>query len=668
MLSLSPNFSPADVLRRLRALELPHLALLESLGPVTPYGRYTFLSAAPTQIQDHLPERPAGNGFFPAYLGGLHYEAASEFGLSTHAPQAGANWWGYYPSGLVWDREAGTLALVGEAHLDWDAVLSAEPAAVEPLRLGELSADDLDYVAGVEAIQELIRAGEVYQVNLSRGVSADAAGDPLEAYLRLRELNPSPFMAYLETADSVVVSNSPERLADWNVEQDRISARPIAGTRRRGDTPAEDAALEAELRSSPKEQAEHTMLVDLVRHDLGRVAAAGTVRVPDLMLVERYSHVMHLVSEVLAEPMKGLTVHELLAATFPGGTITGAPKERVMEAIHALEPYPRRWYTGAVGRICGSGADFNILIRTADFQRMVTPPLADARPSPGRRGEKISPLTDAGPSSENGGQRHWRVTVRAGGGSVIDSDPAAEAEETVHKAQALLNVLAGWPGRPAQPPALPVPGQDWRPPATPTQTPLRVLLLDNRDSFTHNLRHDLLALGAAVEVRSQDEDAADLLALGPDAVLVGPGPGTPQTSGCTLALTRLALERRIPLLGVCLGHQALGEVLGGRVVRGQPVHGRPEAMQHTGAGLWAGIPQRAEFGRYHSLVVEGLDDALVTARSGSVHGQGGVVQALEVPETPAWAVQFHPESVLSPWGRVLLGNWLALCAAASQPE
>ncbi|GHG08213.1 aminodeoxychorismate components I/II [Deinococcus piscis] len=634
-----PPLSPAEVLLRARSLGWPHLALLESAGPLTAYGRYSFLSAAPVRTQSELPERPGGGGMFPAWLGGLHYEAAQSFGLSTHPPQESGGWWGWYPSGLVWDREAGTLAVVGEPHLDWSALLGNEPAALEPLRLGQLSADDLDYVAGVRAIQELIRAGEVYQVNLSRGVCAEAMGDPLDAYLRLRELNPSPFMAYLETVDSTVVSCSPERLVYWDAAGARgrgqISARPIAGTRRRGDTPAEDAALEAELRASPKERAEHTMLVDLVRHDLGRVAAPGTVRVPDLMLVERYSHVMHLVSEVVAGPVEGLTVRGLLAANFPGGTITGAPKERVMDAIAALEPGPRRWYTGSVGRICGAGADFSILIRTADFRR------------------------------EGAG---WSVTVRAGGGSVIDSDPAAEAEETVHKAQALLNVLAGVPGRPAQPPAPPVHGQDWRPPAAPTQTPLRVLLLDNRDSFTHNLRHDLLALGAAVEVRSQDEDAADLLALRPDAVLVGPGPGTPQTSGCTLDLTRQCLEQRVPLLGVCLGHQALGEVLGGRVVRGQPVHGRPEAMTHTGTGLWAGIPQGAEFGRYHSLVVEGLDEVLITARSGSVNGQGGVVQALDVPGAPAWAVQFHPESVLSPYGRVLLGNWLALSAAASQPE
>ena len=192
-----------------------------------------------------------------------------------------------------------------------------------------------------------------------------------------------------------------------------------AGTRRRGDTPAEDAAFEAELRDSPKEVAEHTMLVDLVRHDLGRVAAPGSVTVPDLMLVERYSHVMHLVSEVQARARTGVTLRDVLAATFPGGTITGAPKERVMEVTRDLEPGPRGWYTGGLGLVSGPLVDVNILIRTAAFTR-----------------------TDSG----------WTVEVRAGGGTVIDADPTREAQETVHKAQALLSVLAGVPGRPAQPP------------------------------------------------------------------------------------------------------------------------------------------------------------------------------------------------------------------------
>jgi anthranilate synthase len=513
--------------------------------------------------------------------------------------------------------------------VDWAAVLAHAPASVPALHVGPFGADDVAYPDGVRAVQELIRAGEVYQVNLSRGVRAAAAGDPLAAYLRLRDVNPSPFMAFLDTGNETVVSCSPERLVLW--QGDRVSARPIAGTRRRGDTPAEDAALEAELRASPKEQAEHTMLVDLVRHDLGAVAAAGTVSVPDLMLVERYSHVMHLVSEVTATARPGLCLRDVLAATFPGGTITGAPKPRVMQAIRALEPGPRGWYTGGVGIVSGARVDLNILIRTAAFVRDT---------------EQLE------------GEDGWTVTVRAGGGTVIDADADAEARETVHKAQALLGVLADVPGRAAQAPAPPTKGRAWQAPTVSAAVGagLRVLLLDNRDSFTWNLAHDLRALGAQVNVHSQDEQPETLLATRPDAVLIGPGPGTPGSSGCTLALTRLCLERQIPLLGVCLGHQALGQVLGGKVERAAPVHGRPEAVQHAETGLFAGIPDGAEFGRYHSLVVRDLAPQLVTARS----ADSSEIMALQTLNSPAWGVQFHPESILSPFGRVLLGNWLRM--------
>lgn len=621
MTLLPSHPSPADVVLRLRAAHAPGVALLESLGPAVPYGRYSFLSAWPTRAQSTLPERPAGPAVFPAWLGGLKYEAARDFELDAHPAHGEAAWWGFYPSGLVWDREAGTLEVVGAPHVDWPALLALEPTLPPTLSVGDFGADDVDYPAGVRAIQELIRAGEVYQVNLSRGVRAQAQGDPLAAYLRLRALNPSPFMAFLDMGPEVVVSCSPERLVDWAGGE--VSARPIAGTRRRGQTPAEDAALEAELRASPKEVSEHLMLVDLVRHDLGRVAAGG-VHVPELMLVERYSHVMHLVSEVRGQAADGVTLRDVLAATFPGGTITGAPKARVMTAIREHEPGPRGWYTGSVGMIGGARVDLNILIRTAAFTRLA------------------------------GG---WEVEVRAGGGTVIDSEPAHEASETVHKAQALLSALAGAPGRAPQPPAPPTPGRVWTPPPA-SQAPgagLRVHLLDNRDSFTWNLVHDLRALGAAVTVFSQDSEVTEILHGHPDAVLTGPGPGTPDTGGPTLALTRECLRRGLPLLGVCLGHQALGQVLGGRVERAEPVHGRPEAVGHGGDGLFEGVPPGAAFGRYHSLVVRGLPPEYITAR-----GAGGEVMALAVPGKPAWGVQFHPESVLSPAGRVLLGNWLRL--------
>ncbi|MEF2278193.1 chorismate-binding protein [Deinococcus sp. YIM 134068] len=647
---LAPGLSPADVLLRLRAANAPGVVLLESLGPVVPHGRLSFLSAWPVRVQSEVPERPAGDGLFPAWLGGLKYEAARAFGLVTHEPEGEPGWWGLYPSGLVWDRGAGTLEVVGEVgHADWAAVLALDPAPLPTLEVGPFGADDVDYPAGVRAVQELIRAGEVYQVNLSRGMRATAAGDPLAAYLRLREVNPSPFMAFADMGAEVVVSCSPERLVLW--AGDQVSARPIAGTRRRGDTPEEDAALEAELRASPKEVAEHTMLVDLVRHDLGRVSAAGTVRVPDLGLVERYSHVMHLVSEVTGGARAGLTVREVLAATFPGGTITGAPKERVMRVIRDLEPRPRGWYTGGVGIVSGGRVDVNILIRTAEFSGQL-PAASDQQGT-----QADADASPAGGWRLATGSSPWTVTVRAGGGTVIDADPAREARETVHKAQALLNVLAGVPGRAAQPPAPPVPGREWSPPPASPAPGLRVLLLDNHDSFTMNLAHDLLALGARVDVRSPLETVEMLLASQPDAVLVGPGPGTPDTSGCTLELTRACLTGGVPLLGVCLGHQALGQVLGGRVERAEPVHGRPEAVRHGGQGLFAGVPDGAAFGRYHSLVVRGLPEEYVTA-----HSAGGEVMALEVPGRLAWGVQFHPESVLSPAGRTLLGNWLRLSA------
>jgi anthranilate synthase len=633
------RLSPDQALLRLRARGVPGLVLLESLGPLTDQSGLTLLSAAPVQVRHDLPERPGGDGLFPAWIGGLKYEAARDWGLPTHPPQGEAQHWGWYPSGLVWDRRAGTLELLGDPHLDWPALLS-EPQAqraqvlAPELQVGPFSQGDLDYPAGVLAVQRSILAGEVYQVNLSRGVSAQASGSPALAYLRLRRDNPSPYMAYAELGSSepgsselgseVIVSCSPERLVRW--QGDTVSARPIAGTRARGATSAHDALLEHELRTDPKEQAEHLMLTDLIRHDLGWLSRPGTVHVPEYRSVERYSRVMHLVSEVQGQVLPGLSTAQVVQATFPGGTITGAPKRRVMQEITALEPGPRGWYTGSFGLLSGAKVELNILIRTATFTAT--------------------------------GRDTWSVTVRAGAGVVMDSDPRRETRETELKAQALLEVLSGQRERPAGAPGV-SPGTPWSPPAVhPNPAPaLKVLLLDNFDSFTQNLAHDLAAHGAEVFLRPNTSPLPDLLALRPDAVLVGPGPGTPQSSGVTLPLTRACLELSVPLLGVCLGHQALGEALGGRVVRAHSaLHGVPEAVQHSGRGLFAGVPQGAVFTRYHSLILEGLPpEVRVTATS-----RAGEVMALEAAGAAAWGVQFHPESLLSEYGRTLLGNWLRL--------
>ena len=644
--------------------------MLESLGQITAQSRLTLLSADPVQVQHTLPQRPAGPALFPAWIGGLKYEAAREWGLPTHPPQGKSRHdhtqhWGWYPSGLVWDREAGTLKVVGAAHLDWARLLSGPCPELPQLQVGPFSPDDLDYPAGVRAVQQNILAGEVYQVNLSRGVTASASGQPLAAYLRLRLDNPSPYMVYAELActelknehleNEVIVSCSPERLVRW--QGDTVSARPIAGTRARGDTPAQDAALEADLLQDPKEAAEHLMLTDLLRHDLGWLSCPGSVHVPEYRSVERYSHVMHLVSEVQGRALPELDTAQLLRATFPGGTITGAPKARVMQEIAALEPQPRGWYTGSFGLLSGAKAELNILIRTAVFQ------------------QKRSDQTQ-----ETG----WTVSVRAGAGVVMASDPLRETRETALKAQALLEVLSGLPSgerrerlRQAQ---SVTPGLPWSPPpltrqplarqAAPSRPPLRVLLLDTHDSFTQNLAHDLAAHGAAVLLRPNTAPLPELLALRPDAVLTGPGPGTPQTSGVTLPLTRACLELGWPLLGVCLGHQALGEALGGQVVRAaRALHGMPEQVRHSGQGLFAGVPQGAVFTRYHSLILDSSSLSVLPSHvQVTATSRGGEIMAIRAAHAPAWGVQFHPESLLSAHGRTLLGNWLELAGQIQERQ
>jgi anthranilate synthase component 1 len=254
--------------------------------------------------------------------------------------------------------------------------------------------------------KEHIAAGDIFQVVLSQRFSRHTSAHPFAVYRALRMLNPSPYMFYFNFAplDLQVIGASPEMHV--RLEDGVASVRPIAGTRRRGSTPAEDAALAAELLADPKERAEHVMLVDLGRNDIGRVCEYGSVHVSDLMTIERYSHVMHIVSHVEGRIRPGLDAYDLMRATFPAGTVSGAPKVRAMEIIEALEGQRRGLYAGAVGYFSYDGSmDTCIAIRTMVMQ-----------------GD--------------------RVYVQAGGGIVADSDPAAEYQETVNKASALLVAVA----------------------------------------------------------------------------------------------------------------------------------------------------------------------------------------------------------------------------------
>ena len=251
--------------------------------------------------------------------------------------------------------------------------------------------------------KEYIMSGDVVQVVLSQRFERQSAVDPFHVYRALRVINPSPYMYFIDTGDAKLVGSSPEILV--RLEGRKIILRPIAGTRRRGETEEEDAALEAELREDPKEKAEHIMLVDLGRNDVGRVAETGSVKVTEMMNVERYSHVMHLVSNVEGSLKSGLDAFDVLRSCFPAGTVTGAPKVRAMEIIEELEPTKRGPYAGAVGYFGYSGnMDTCITIRTLVI-----------------KGNK--------------------VYVQAGAGIVADSIPQREHTETLNKAMGMMRAV-----------------------------------------------------------------------------------------------------------------------------------------------------------------------------------------------------------------------------------
>ncbi len=261
-----------------------------------------------------------------------------------------------------------------------------------------------DFEAAVQRAIEYIEAGDAFQIVPSIRFETTFDGDVFAVYRALRLVNPSPFMFLVRSGDVAVVGSSPELMS--RVRDGKAYSRPIAGTRPRGSTEEEDIAFERELLADPKERAEHVMLIDLARNDLGRVCRFGTVEVDDLMVIERYSHVMHIVSGVSGELRDGLGPVDVLRATFPHGTVSGAPKVRAMEIIDELEPTARGPYAGAVGYVDFSGnLDTAIALRTCVSR----------------------------------GGTAW---VQAGAGVVVDSDPASEYDECVNKAKAVLHAIA----------------------------------------------------------------------------------------------------------------------------------------------------------------------------------------------------------------------------------
>ena len=397
-----------------------------------------------------------------------------------------------------------------------------------------------------------ITEGDLMQVVLSQRMSKPFAASPLALYRSLRSLNPSPYMFYFNLEDFHVVGASPEILV--RLEGDTVTVRPIAGTRKRGSSFDEDQALAAELLADEKERAEHVQLLDLGRNDAGRVAQTGSVKLTENMTIERYSHVMHIVSNVEAKLQPGLNALDVLKATFPAGTVSGAPKVRAMEIIDELEPTKRGIYAGAVGYLGFHGdMDLAIAIRTAVV-------------------------------------KDGKLHVQAGAGIVADSDPSSEWQETQNKARAVLRA-AEWPSKAS------IHGLN--------EEANMLLMIDNYDSFTYNIVQYFGELGQDVKVFRNDAiTLGEIARLNPEYLVISPGPAAPAQAGISLSAIR-EFAGKIPLLGVCLGHQSIGEAFGGKVVHAKKLmHGKVSPVHHSDVGVFRGLPNPITCTRYHSLAVE----------------------------------------------------------------
>jgi len=450
--------TPISAFMRLR--HLPHAFLLESIEGSEKVARYSFLGGDPSLTlratldgveiteggvarrvaQDPLEAareilrryRPVQDPTLPRFYGGLvgafSYDLIRTIEHLPHRPPDDRGFpileLSLADTVVIFDHARPRLRIVANAFVEdgaerayraarerieaWVELLrrplpEAPPAQPRALPLRSNMTRER-YLAAIRRCREYIHAGDAFQIVFSQRFAQEIGDlDPLAIYRALRMLNPSPFMFYLEGGDGTLVGASPELLV--RLEGDLVEMRPIAGTRRRGLTDAEDQALADELLADEKERAEHVMLVDLTRNDVGRISRFGTVRVPELMTVERYSHVMHIVSLVQGRLSSGRDAFDVLRAVFPHGTVSGAPKVRAMEILDELEPTARGPYAGAVGYVGFGGAlDTCIAIRTLAI-------------------------------------KDGTAYVQAGGGIVADSVPESEYDETINKAKALIRAI-----------------------------------------------------------------------------------------------------------------------------------------------------------------------------------------------------------------------------------
>jgi len=467
--------------------------------------------------------------------------------------------------------------------------------------VGEISSDHRpeDYMAKVEAARQRMHAGDIFEVVLSQKYTAAYTGAPSALFRLMQRINPSPYEFFLQFGDEQLVGASPEMFV--RVEGTRVESSPISGTARRGANAMEDAERIKALFFSEKDEVELTMCTDVDRNDKARICEPGTVKLLSRRQIERYAGLFHTVDHVESRLRPGFDGLDAFLSHMWAVTLTGAPKRKAVEIIEQVELSPRRWYGGAIGALSFDGSvNTGITIRTVHL-------------------------------------RDGHADYRTGATLVYDSDPAEEHRECELKATAFfraLDTLSAKPAAVAAPVAAPAPFVG-----------VRIVMVDNEDSFVHTLADYFRQTGADVRTFRHNASLDAALAEGPDLVIHSPGPGRPADFGVP-ALVRRVADLGIPQFGVCLGLQGIVEAFGGTLaVFEHPRHGKYWQLSHDGSGLFAGVASPCRVGAYHSLyaVAEAMPAELeVVARN-----QDGVVMAVQHRRLPIAAVQFHPESILS---------------------
>ncbi|HEV2536571.1 MAG TPA: anthranilate synthase component I [Streptosporangiaceae bacterium] len=514
---------------------------------------------------------------------------------------------------------------VSTAGLDRATARTGPERDAQPVRELELPEPPRpgSYARLVEEARERFACGDLFEVVPSH-VFHGRCASPAAFYELLRQRNPAPYEFLFNLGEGeYLVGASPEMYV--RVTGDRVETCPIAGTIARGADTLEDAANIATLLGSAKEESELTMCTDVDRNDKARVCVPGSVQVIGRRQIEMYSRLIHTVDHIEGRLRPGFDAFDAFLTHMWAVTVTGAPKTWAMQFIEDHEATPRRWYGGAVGKVGFDGSmNTGLTLRTAHITGGI-------------------------------------AAVRAGATLLYDSVPEAEEQETHIKARALIETLneasrgvLGAAAAEARPVRVSASGDYAQ----------RVLLVDHQDSFVHTLGDYFRQQGAEVTTLRSGFAPALLDSYAPDLVVMSPGPGRPADFGCAALLDEL-YARHLPVFGVCLGLQAMVEQAGGALsLLPEPAHGKPGLVRVAGGSLLAGLPAEFTAGRYHSLY----------APAGEIRGgfevtaatPDGVVMAIEDPAAARWAVQFHPESILTASGRAghqIIANVLDLCRA-----